>query len=173
VQAARQYRDERGEIVTKHNSKLAGHRNAQKLVDLTVRTQSCLALPCLVLSYRAQSRIIQFNVIMMIKSLIMVVLSTLPLSFPSASLSHADAPERSPLRLPGVPACLRLPGVPAWAACMLGSVQDAVGAELGDMSVISRTETTHPFHPDQTASHSTLSSKPATQTRQTASQPAS
>ena len=50
VQAARQYRDERGEIVTKHNSKLAGHRNAQKLVDLTVRTQSCLVLPCLVLS---------------------------------------------------------------------------------------------------------------------------
>ena len=36
-ESTRQYRDEKGEIVTKHNGRLAGHRNAQKLVDMTVR----------------------------------------------------------------------------------------------------------------------------------------
>merc|ERR1719502_1921737 len=34
-ESTRQFRDERGEIVTKHNSRISGHRNAQKLVDMT------------------------------------------------------------------------------------------------------------------------------------------
>ncbi len=35
-ESTRQYRDERGEIVTKHNSRLSGHRNSQNLVDMTL-----------------------------------------------------------------------------------------------------------------------------------------
>lgn len=40
-ESTRQFRDERGEIVTKHNSRISGHRNAQKLVDMTVRGLRC------------------------------------------------------------------------------------------------------------------------------------
>ena len=76
-ESTRQYRDERGEIVTKHNSRLSGHRNAQKLVDMTVSDSSAFVSDSMLSSFGPQFIVV---------------------------------------------------------ACVSSCLQDAVGAELGDMS---------------------------------------
>eukprot|EP01043_Picozoa_sp_COSAG02_P046773 COSAG02_NODE_4410_length_5388_cov_2.471167_2_plen_128_part_00 len=53
-ESTRQYRDERGEIVTKHNSRLSGHRNAQKLVDMTVSGSSVAVSRSMLTAIRRQ-----------------------------------------------------------------------------------------------------------------------